>query len=107
LAHSGVKALAGFAEAWDLAEIGTLGHYKEMLEISGFKALEVQDISKNSISRFSKWAKLYLYMSRSSLKGVIESLLHRKGLEMAAITEQIRKTYPALEYLRHVIITAR
>jgi ubiquinone/menaquinone biosynthesis C-methylase UbiE len=106
ITHSGEKAVEEFAEAWDLTEIETLGRYREMLEGSGFKDLEVQDISKNSISRFGKWAKLYLYMARSPLKRYTESLLRRKEIEMESITEQIKKTYPALKFLRHVIIYA-
>jgi ubiquinone/menaquinone biosynthesis C-methylase UbiE len=104
--RSGVKTVEEFAEAWDFAGVGTLGRYREMLEGSGFKVVEVQDISRNSISRFSKWAKLYLCMARSPLKGLARSLLRRKGIEMESITEQVRKTYLALKFLRHVIICA-
>jgi ubiquinone/menaquinone biosynthesis C-methylase UbiE len=105
ITHNGEKAVEEFAEAWDLAEIGTIGQYRMMLEDSGFKVLAVQDISKNSISRFGKWAKLYLYISRSPLKHFTESRLRRKGIEMESITVQIKKTYPALKFLRHVIIS--
>lgn len=106
ITHSEVKTVEEFVEAWDSAGVETLGRYREMLEDSGLKVLEVQDVSKNSISRFGKWAALYLLIVRSPLRRLVKFLLERKGIDMDSITEQVRRTYPALKYLRHVIILA-
>jgi ubiquinone/menaquinone biosynthesis C-methylase UbiE len=107
LPREDTKVVREFAEVWDFAGIENLNTYKRMLRERGFRIIRVHDISKNSVSRLDKWARLYLSIARSPLNSWVRRFLCWKGIRMEPITEQVEKTHQALKFLRHVIICAR
>lgn len=100
------KAVKGFANAWDMAPITTLGEYQRGLETAGFVVDTVRDISPNSTDRFRKWTDLYLYIV-DNFGSVVERILDYWNLDEGSITEQVRLAHTALPYLRHVLVYAR
>lgn len=99
--------IEAFASAWDFAPLEPLDRYSDRLNEAGFDVEGVADISRNSVTRFRKWAGLFLALRRSPLGRLLDRLLGRSGIDAEAATEQIRAAFDALPHLRHVIVYAR
>lgn len=102
-----IAAVDGFANAWDMPPLPSLDRYQRTIEQSGLTILEVQDISPYSVAHLRKWTTLYLLLVDNGLGDAVTQLIDRRGLNGAAITDQIRHAHKALPYLCHVNIYAR
>lgn len=102
----GTSIVDGFADAWDMPPLPTLERYRHYVEQAGLAVERIQDISPNSIDRFRKWSRLYLWLVES-LEGFVELVFTQRGVDVETITEQVRRAHAALPYLRHVIVYAR
>lgn len=98
-------AVTDFAEAWDMPPLSTVEQYLTDLEHAGVTIDTVQDITANSIGRFQKWTRLYLFFEMH-IEGVVERLLSHWGMDRQAVSEQIRYAHRALPHLRHLLVTA-
>ena len=96
-----------FADAWDMPSLPSLDCYQRTIEQSGLTVLGAQDISPYSVAQLRKWTTLYLLLVDNGLGDAITRLITRRGLNEAAITDQIRHAHRALPYLHHVNICAR
>jgi ubiquinone/menaquinone biosynthesis C-methylase UbiE len=96
-----------FTDAWDMAPLATLDRYREVLPACGFTARRYEDVTAHSVGRFETWAALYLALAGTPLGTAAERLLSRAGVDLDAVTEQVRATRPALPSLRHYVVTAR
>lgn len=100
------RAVASFADAWDMPPPATVPEYERALDESGLDVREVEDVTPNSVGRFRKWTTLYRLLTASPAGVALERLLERRGLDPAAIDEQIRRAHDALPSLRHVVLVA-
>lgn len=100
-------AVEEFADAWDMPPLVSLDQYRHLIEGVGFTTVEVHDISRHSVARLRKWTGLYLRLVDNGVGNTVARLIRRHGLDMATITEQIRRAHTALPHLRHVTIYAR
>jgi len=100
-------AVERFTETWDMAPLTTLEHYREVVPECGFVARRYEDVTAHSVGRFGFWAELFLALSRTPLGAVADRVLGRAGVDLAAVTEQVEATRPALADLRHYVVTAR
>jgi SAM-dependent methyltransferase len=100
------RAVARFAEAWDMPALGSRSEYEAALVDAGLDVLAVEDISSHSVGRFRKWTTLFHRVHGSPLGHLVDWLLTRRGADPATVTEQIRRAHEALPSLRHVRFVA-
>lgn len=100
-------AVKRFTETWDMGSLATLDDYREAVRESGFVARRYEDVTPHSVGRLGFWADLFLALEQTSLRTVADTLLGRAGVDLDAVTEQVRATRPALGDLRHYVVTAR
>lgn len=105
--EAGRRLVASFADAWDLSPPGTVAEYERALDAANLALEGREDITPNSVGRFRKWTGLYLRTMASPAGALAERLLRGRGLDPAAITDQVRRAHEALPHLRHVVLVAR
>lgn len=103
----GSAAVSAFADAWDMAPIGTASEHCQMLADAGLSVASVEDVTANSVGRFGKWTTLFLGLAGSPAAPLLERALAALELDPAAVVEQVRRAHEALPSLRHVIVVAR
>lgn len=100
------RAVARFAEAWDMPFPGTGRGHARALADAGFRVHEVADISAHSVGRFRTWTALYDRLAHGPTGRLLAGLLRRSGLDSDRVTEQVVSAHEALPHLRHVLLVA-
>lgn len=101
------RAVARFADAWDMPVPATRGDYEDALAVAGFDVCASVDVSAHSVGRFRRWTTLALWLARGPLGGAVDALLDRGGLDAQTVREQVRLAHEALPWLRHGVVVAR
>lgn len=97
-------AVEEFADTWDMPPLLPLGRYRSTIERAGLTVREIEDITPNSVGRLRKWTTLYLMLANGLAGRAMYRLLQYLDIGPARVTDQVRRSHPALPYLRHVII---
>lgn len=102
-----MAAVERFAETWGLAVPTTVETLRDHADGAGLGDVELTDITANSVGRFGPWAGLFLAVSGGPFGAPGGERLARFGVDLEAVRDTVEATRPALEHLRHVVVTAR
>lgn len=106
LAEDAQRAVAAFADVWDMPPLGSVPAYEDALEAVGFDVRTVEDLTSHSVGRFRKWTTLYRKLHATPVGDLIDRLLERRGLDAETIDEQVRYAHEALPFLQHALFIA-
>jgi MPBQ/MSBQ methyltransferase len=101
------ERVARFADSWDMPLPGTAPDYERALAGAGLDLVSVDDITPHSVGRFRTWTTLFGWLYASPAGRLVDWLLESRGLDPAALVDQIRRAHEALPALRHVIFVAK
>ncbi len=100
------RAVAAFAEAWDMPYPGTLQSYERGLREAGLRIRRTDDLSPHSLGRFRFWTTLFRLAHAGAFGRVIDGVLEHWELDPATLRTQIGRAHDALPALRHGLIVA-
>lgn len=106
LAEADRAAVETFADAWDMPSLPTRSDYRSVVEESALEGVELEDISANSVARFDRWARLFLWVATGPFSGILRRFFASRGVDLDAVIATVRDTMPALPHLRHVVVHA-
>lgn len=100
-------AVDAFADAWDMPSLGTAAEYRRLLAAADLDVRTLEPLTPHSVGRFRRWTTLYLAITATPLRALVDHVLERYGLDPASIQTQIRRAHDALPHLEHVLFVAQ
>jgi len=101
------RRVDAFAEAWDMPRPGTVESYREALTDAGLDVVGVEDLRPHSVGRFRRWSGPFLRLVDGPAGPLVRWALRKRGLDAAAVVEQIRLAHAALPALGHALVVGR
>lgn len=104
--ETGRRAVASFAEVWDMPALGTVPEYQRGLSDAGFERCVHEHITPYSVGQFRKWTTLFLTLYTGPTQSLVDRFLRHLDLDPSTVVDQIRRAHEALPHLQHVIFVA-